>query len=105
MVWYRNLYCGRVAVARKDRLIEAIDRGDYPSGAYVILLPESENCQLEIMSARELRHSWIRSHCRMIVGLALGKTEAESMVETIAGDVWSARGDADIRAWLTEEHG
>ena len=86
-------------------MIEAIDRGDYPRGVYVILLPESKSSQLEMMSASELRHAWIREHCLMIVGLALGRTEAESMLEAIAADAWSARGDADIRAWLTEERG
>jgi hypothetical protein len=41
----------------------------------------------------------------MIVGLAYGKTEAESIVEAIVRDVWADRKDANIRAWLSEEHG
>ena len=105
MVWYRDLYVGRMIFARKDSVINAIDREEYPSGVYVILVPENENSQLEIMSARELRHPFVRKNCRMIVGIALGRTEAQSMVEALAGDVYADRGDADIRAWLSEEHG
>ena len=105
MVWYTDLYVGRMIRARKDSVREAIDRGEYPSGVYVILMPENENSQLEIMSARELRHPYVRKNCRMIVGIALGRTEAESTVEAIAGRVFSDRGDADIRAWLSGEHG
>ena len=105
MVWYKDLYVGRMIAGRKDRVIEAIDRGEYPSGVYVVLVPESGNSQLEIMAAGEFRHAWIREHCLMIVALALGRTEAESMVEAIVSDACSVRDDANIRAWLTEEHG
>ena len=45
MVWYRDLYVGRMILARKDSVIDAIDRGEYPSGVYVILVPENENSQ------------------------------------------------------------
>lgn len=104
MVWYKNLYVGRMISARKDRVIESIERGEYPSGVYVILIPQNHHCQLEMMSARELRHAYVREHCRMIVGIGLGKTEAQSMVETIAADVYADRKDAQIRTWLSEEH-
>ena len=105
MVWDQNLYVGRMIAARKDRVIDSIDRGDYPSGVYVILVPKNQNSQLELMSARELRHSYVRENCLMIVGLGQGRTEAESMVEAIAADVYVDRKDANIRAWLSEEHG
>lgn len=102
MVWYKNLYVGRLIAGRKARVMEEIDRGEYPAGVYVVLLPQSESSQLEIMAARELRHDWIRKHCLMIVGLGQGKTEAQSMVEAIVRDVYSDRGDADIRSFLSE---
>lgn len=105
MVWYKNLYVGRMIAGRKDRVIDEIDRGNYPNGVYLVLVPENENSQLEIIAAKELRHDWVRKHCRMIVGLALGKTEAQSMVETLAGDAYSSRGDGNIRAFLSEEQG
>lgn len=105
MVWYKNLYVGRLMSVKKDQSIDAIDRGEYSAGVYVIIVPDSESSQLEIMSARELRHEWVREHCLMIVGLALGRAEANSMVEALVNDVYTGRGDADIRAWLSEEHG
>ena len=105
MVWYQNLYVGRMIAARKDSVIDSIDRGDYPSGVYVILVPENRNSQLELMPAREFRHSYNRENCLMIVGLGMGRTEAQSMVEAIVADVYADRKDADIRAWLSEEHG
>ena len=104
MVWYKDLYVGRMIAARKDSVIDSIERGEYPSGVYVILIPENENSQLEIMSAREFRHAYVRKNCLMIVGLGLGRTEARTMIEGIVGDVYRQRGDADIRAWLSEEH-
>lgn len=105
MVWYKDLYVGRMIASRKDSVIRAIDSGQYPSGVFVILVPDSGNSQLEIMAARELRHTYVREHCMMIVGLGLGRTEAQVMLETIARDVYADRGDVDIRAWLSEERG
>ncbi len=104
MVWYKDLYVGRLIARRKDKTIDSINQGKYPSNVYVILVPENENSQLEIMSAWELRHDYVRDHCRMIVGLAFGKTEAISMVERLIADVYKDRKDANIRAWLTEKH-
>ncbi len=104
MVWYSNLYVGRVIASRKDKVINAIDHGRYSPDVYVVIVPESESSQLEIMSSSEFRHDYIRKHCLMIVGLAMGKTEAQSIVTRIVGDVYSDRGDANIRAWLSEKH-
>lgn len=105
MVWYKDLYVGRLIAAQKDKVIEEIDRGEYPNGVYVVIVPEYGTSQLEILSARELRHDYIREHCLMIAGLGYGKTEAESMVEAMAADVYAGSGGADLRAWLTGAHG
>ncbi len=105
MIWYKDLYVGRRIASKKDKTIDDIDHGNYSAGVYVVILPESENSQLEIMSSLELRHDYIRRHCLMIVGLAMGKTEAESIVTHLVRDVYADRKDADIRAWLSEEHG
>lgn len=91
--------------SRKDKVMKAIDHGKYPPEVYVVIVPESENSQVEIMAAIELRHEYVRSHCLMIVGIAMGKTEAVSMVERLTSDVYAGRGDANIRAWLLEDHG
>ena len=103
MIWYKDLYVGRLIFRRKDQVTGQIDRGEYPSGVYVVIVPEDQVSQLEILSAREFRHDYVRKNCRMIVGLALGKTEAQSMVETMVSDVYAARGDADLRAWFLEQ--
>ncbi len=105
MVWYKNLYVGRLIARKKKKVIDDIDHGRYPANAYVIILPESENSQLEMMSALELRHDYIRDHCLMIVGIARGKTEATSLLERLVKDVYADRKDADIRAWLLERRG
>ncbi|HCI74090.1 MAG TPA: hypothetical protein DHV42_06060 [Lachnospiraceae bacterium] len=100
MIWFKDLYVGRLMAFRRNAVVAAIEKGSYPSGVYVILLPESESSQLEIMPARELRHAYVREHCRMIVGIAQGKTEAQSIVERLAGDVYAHGDDISIREWL-----
>ena len=93
------------SLAYKKCLEEAAPVILEPVGDLLITVPESESSQLEILAVNELRHTGIREHCLMIVGIAMGKTEAQSMVEALVFDVYSDRHDADIRAWLSEEHG
>ena len=104
MVWYQNLYVGRLIAPRRERVIEEIDLGRYPSFVYLLVVSERSRCQLDILEAAQLKHDYIREHCALIVGLAQGKTEAVSLVEKLVQDVYRDRGDADIRAWLSEEH-
>ena len=103
MVWYKNLYTGRLISPRKDRVIEEINQGRYPKFVYLLTLPQGGNSQLEIISASELSHDYVREHCLLIVGLAQGKTEAMSLLEQLMQDVCRDRRDADIRAWLSVE--
>ena len=104
MVWYQNLYVGRLISPRKDKVIDEIDQGRYPAFVYLLIIPESRSSQLEIICASELWHDYIREHCLLIVGLAQGKTEAVSLLEQLMQDVFRDRKDADVRAWLSEEH-
>ncbi len=100
MVWYKDLYVGLLASLRRDSLIKSIDQKDYPSGVYVIIVPKRGNSQLEILSARELRHDWNRKNCSVIMGLALGMTEARALVQRMVSDAYEDCGSADIREWL-----
>ena len=104
MVWHQNLYVGRLIAPRRDKVIDDIDHGRYPAFVHLLTIPESRNSQLEIISASELSHDYIREHCLLIVGLAQGRTEALSLLEQLMQDVYRDRKDGDIRAWLSEEH-
>ena len=48
MVWYEDLYVGRLAQTRRDALISGIDSGNYPAGAWLITVPDNPLRQLEI---------------------------------------------------------
>ena len=104
MVWYQNLYVGRLIHPRKDKVINEIDHGSYPAFVYLLTIPENGHSQLELIAAQELAHDYIREHCLLIVGLAQGRTEAVSLLEQLMQDVYRDRKDGDIRAWLSEEH-
>ncbi len=102
MRWYRNLYVGSLIKSRRTRVVDDINHGVYPAFVYLLILPESTGSQLEIIRASELSHAYIRGHCLQIVGLAQGRTEAESLLEALVQDVYRDRKDADIRAWLSQ---
>ena len=104
MVWYEDLYVGRLAQKRRDSLIRGIDSGNWPAGVWLITVPDNPSRQLELYSAGELKNDYTREHCLLIVGLAFTKAEAEALLEKIEQDVYRDRGDTDIRAWLSAEH-
>jgi len=104
MVWYSNLYVGPLVSKRKDKLIYDIDSGRYPVGVYLVTVPDSHMGQVEIIPARELKYEYARERVLMILGIALGKSEAVGLVKNLVSDVYADQGDVRIREWLSEEH-
>ncbi len=104
MVWYENLYVGSLAGARKDQLIGEIDKGNYPPGSWILAVSDNPARQLEMYSASELKHDFVKDHCLLIVGLAFSRAEAEALLLRLVEDVYRDRGDTDIRSWLSVEH-
>jgi|GEM_PF-2147039 len=101
MIWYRDLYIGRLIGSRSEKIIYRIDSGDYPAGVWLVTVPADERRSLEVMACRELRYEYTRNAVLMILGLAQGREEAMLLVETIVQDAVDETGSADIRAWLS----
>ena len=100
MVWYSDLYTGKLISPEKDKVRHSIEAGTYPAGVYLLVIPGNEENQLEIFKAGELRHSYVRRHLLMIAGIAFTKEEAKGLAQRIVQDTVNERGDADVRAFL-----
>jgi len=103
MVWYKRLYTGSLIRRSAEDVRKKIDRGEYPPGVFIVTLPSGKAGTLELMPAEELNKDLVRSRIPMIVGLALGKSEAEYLVMKIVQDTWDAQKDADVRHFLREK--
>lgn len=103
MVWYKGLYTGSLIRRAAEDVRKKIDEGKYPPGVFIVTLPPGDAGTLELMPAEELNKDLVRSRIPMIVGLALGKSEAEYLVMKIVQDTWDAQQNADVRHYLQEK--
>lgn len=105
MEWFRRLYAGKLIESRKEDIVRDIDSGKMPPGVYLLVLSGNPNNLLEFFSVSELQYSYVRDHIPLIVGIAFGQDEALVLTERIVSDVYRARGDVNVRAWVREMQG
>lgn len=102
MVWYKNLYTGSLAARKAGSIRKKIAKNQYPPGVYLVTLPSGEGRLLEIMAADQLKNVYVRQQVQMIVGLAIGKSEAEYLAAKIVQDTLDAQKDTDVRHFLED---
>lgn len=100
MNWYSELYTGKNAEKKAKRRIKEINNGIYRGNTYLITLAVNPADQLEILSVHQLRFSYIRRNCPMILGIASGKEEALEVFMEIVDQVYRETGDVKIRDYF-----
>lgn len=100
MNWYQNLYTGKTAEKKKEKLIQEIDNKIYKGNTYLITLAANHRNNLEILSVHQLRFPYIRRNCPMILGIASGRDEAMEILLKIVDEVYSVTGDVKIREYF-----
>lgn len=100
MNWYRKLYFGKNAEKRKNRFVREIEAGTYRGNTWLITLAANPENQLELFSVQELRFSYIRRNCPLVLGIASGYEEALEVLLRIVQEVLEATGGADIRGYF-----
>ncbi len=100
MNWYSDLYTGKNAEKNAKRRIKEINKGIYRGNTYLITLAANPANQLEIFSVHQLRFSYIRRNCPMILGIASGREEALEVFLEIVGQVYRETGDVRIRDYF-----
>jgi hypothetical protein len=104
MNWYSNLYTGKTAEKKKESLIRKIEDGKAPFDTYLLTLPASEDNQLEVIPAWNLKFWYNRSVCPLIVGIGIGRKEMTDMICQIVQEVLEKTGTTDLRGYLEEAH-
>lgn len=99
MKYYSNLYVSEGLEKKKDKVIARLERRKIQPDLHVILLPECDHNQLEIVNAVYLLPGYPRED-RMVVGIAKGFDEAAELIEKISREVYDATGDLKIRDYI-----
>lgn len=100
MKYYSNLYVSEGLKKKKNKVISRLERKKIQPDLHVIMLPECDHNQLEIVSAMYLLQPGYPRKNRIVVGLARGYEEALEMVEKISREVYEATGDLKIRDYI-----
>ena len=100
-IWYDNLYFDEQNAKKKARLLRRLEKGKPEPNVYVLALPDSRDRNiLDIFNSLELMQPHYKGRKKYIVGIARSKQAAVELAADIVGEMYSARGDFDLRAYL-----
>ena len=100
-IWYDNLYFDEENAKKKARLLRRLEKGKPEPNVYVLALPDSRGRNiLDIFNSLELMQPHYKGRKKYIVGIARSKQAAVELAADIVGEMYSARGDFDLRAYL-----
>lgn len=100
-IWYDNLYFDEENAKKKARLLRSLEKGKPEPNVYVLALPDSRDRNiLDIFNSLELMQPHYKGRKKYIVGIARSKQAAVELAADIVGEMYSASGDFDLRAYL-----
>lgn len=100
MRYYKHLYVAESLKKKKKKIISRLENRKYQLDIWLLVLPETENNQLEIMNPNLLlQKSYPRTEY-FVVGIAKGFEEALEILEEIVQNVYNETRGADIRSYI-----
>ena len=100
MKWYEKLYVGKTVKKKKEFLMRGLEEGKRLPGSWVIMLPEGEINQLELVPAWNLKFWHRKAEDVRVVGIAGSREEAGELLTEMVQDVLRETGSADLRVWF-----
>jgi len=101
MIWNDPFYLGKNCSKKYKMLKYRISNRMVHPGVYLLTFPQGEQGILEIIPSLLLLQEHYPTDSLRIVGMGATKKEAISIAEQIVSETVSARGDADITAYMS----
>ena len=98
--WSQDLYIGDEIFDSYEAVREELERGEPVLRAWILTKPANPVNQLEIMNCRYLVQEACREYVPEIIGMALDRKEAVSMIELMTKACVERTNGADLRAFL-----
>ncbi len=100
MRYYKYLYVGESVKKKKSKIISRLEKGKFQLDIHLLVLPGTENNQLEIINPNLfLQKNYPVTEC-FVVGIVKGFEEALEILEEIVQDVYNETRGADIRSYI-----
>lgn len=96
----KKLYFGEMAEKQNKELLRNVKRKKWEFGIYVITLSETEDNLLDIYETIWFEQKFYKKNQKHVVGIAIGKDEAVSLVQKIVDDVYTQTGGFNVREYF-----
>ncbi len=100
MRYYKHLYMRDSLAKKKEKILSKLSAGKLQAGIFLIVLPEGEKNQLEILNSNLLLQKYYPKKDYFLVGIAKGFDEALEILEEIVQEVYNETEGADIRSYI-----
>ena len=100
MIWWKHLYMGDKASAWRPQILEGIRLGRKMPGIYVITPPASGNHIFDIRPVSLLAEEERRGETPLILGTALGYSEACQVVRQMVDDMYRSTDAFDWQQYM-----
>ncbi len=93
----KKLYFGETARQQNKELLRSIKHKKWQFGVYVITLSETENNLLDMYETVWFEQKFYKKQKFCIVGIAIGRDEALTLIKDIIDDVYQKTGGFNVR--------
>ncbi len=103
MRYYRNLYLHKNLKKRTKKIISRLNKGVYKPAVSLVVLPDNQGEQLEIVDTMQMRQKDFPQQDLFIVGIAKDQGDALKMVAEIVEEVYNETGGTDVRSYILKK--
>lgn len=103
MQFMGSLYVGESISDKEYKIVEKVHKGQVIPNLYLIVLSNHEDNMLELIPQWEALQKGYPKDLLRVIGIANGKKEAISMVQSIIKESLQEAGSADVRDYLKQK--
>lgn len=103
MQFMGNLYVGASISAKEYEIVNKVHNKQVVPNLYLITMSSNTDNMLELIPEWEVLQKGYPKDVLKVVGIALGKKEAMSLVQNIILESIAGTGCVDVRGYLTEK--
>lgn len=100
--WANQMYCDGHVEKRKKKIMRAIQDGKIEPRVYCITLSTNPENLFDIINVNEFKFPYYGNMDLYVLGLAIGRDSAISLVEQIINEVYQNTGDVKVREYYQD---
>ena len=103
MKFLQELYLGEKAAPQVEQIVKKIESGQEVPKLYLVVMANNPDNMLELIPQKDTLQKGYPKEALCVVGLAVNKKEAFSLVQFMVEESLAVTGSADLRFYLKEK--